>query len=208
MKKYMISAFCFVSALMFASCNSDTQTQNNEQQAVNGTPQVAPDSALTEDKQELLMFAARNNMLQVELGRLAVSKGSTDNVQEYGQQLVDWYSNKQNELQELAQQYNVSLPTSMNDEQTEHIKEIQEADANEFDSEYWESVTDAQKEAISHYEDNLNDIEEANATAFSLWARNTLKELQAQREAAESMAFELNNRDGGISRNIRNDNSN
>lgn len=201
MKKMTIAAACLVGMLGFASCDSGAGEQQVTE--ATGTPTVAGvDSTLTEDKQELLAFAARNNMLQIELGKVAAQQASTDTLKQYGQQLVDWYTTKQQELQELAQQYNVTLPQQMEEEQLEHIEEVRNTEANEFDAEFWESLANAQQEAIDEYDDNLKDLDEANATAFSLWARNTQKELQAQMEQAKAFELRLETDDGGISNSL------
>jgi putative membrane protein len=193
MKKMTLAAACLIGMLTFASCNTGA---NEEQQstAATGNPVVAPDSTISEDKQELLAFAARNNMLQIELGRLATQQGSTDNVKQYGQKLVDWYTTKQEELQGLAQQYNLTLPQQMEEDQLEHVEEVRNAKGGEFNEKYWESVVSAQKEAVGEFDDNLRDIEETNASAFSIWARNTQKELRAQMEQAMANEQELKNR--------------
>ncbi|GAB3530721.1 hypothetical protein GCM10027443_11850 [Pontibacter brevis] len=181
-------AAAFVAGMFaFASCDSGTNEQQNTE--VSGTPVVAPDTAITESKQELMKYAARNNMLQVELGRLAAQKANTEGAKQYGEQLVDWYSTKQEELEQLAQQYNVSLPLEMEDEQMEHVEELRNTKINEFDQKYWEELSDAQQKAIDEFDSTLKDVEESDATAFSLWARNTRKELQAQMEQARSQDF-------------------
>lgn len=188
MRKMKIAAAFLAGMLAFASCNSGT----NEQQETDatGNPTVAGvDSTLTQDRQDLMAFAARNNMLQIELGRLASQQGSTNEVKQYGQQLVDWYSAKQEELQELAQQYSISLPQQMEESQLQHIEELRGTQANEFDKKYWEELVDAQENAIDEFESSLKDVEEAEASAFSLWSRNTRKELQAQMEQAKSQDF-------------------
>ena len=201
MKKTIIAAACFAGVLGFASCDSGT----GERQATEatGTPTAAEvDSTLTEDEQELLAFAARNNMLQIELGKIAAQKASTDELKQYGQQLVDWHTTNQQELQELAQEYGVALPQQMETEQLEYIEEIRDAKAEEFDAEYWESVAKAQREAIDEYDDNLKDLDEADVSAFSLWMRNAQKELQAQMEQAKAFELELETNEGGISNSL------
>lgn len=193
----MIAVCCMLGAIAFSACDSG----NNGQQTTDatGNPTVAGlDTALTQDRQDLLAFTARNNMLQIELGRMAVEKGQTNNVKSYGQDLVNWYTTKQEELQELAQQYNVTLPQELDDEQRSHLEDIRGTEASKFDEEYWDTVTDAQKDAIDRLDNGLKDVDEANATAFSLWARNTVKELRAQMEQAKKYELELENREGGI----------
>ncbi|WP_162055611.1 DUF4142 domain-containing protein [Pontibacter pamirensis] len=187
MKKMIIAVAFLGGAFTFASCDSGTNEQQDT--TATGTPVVAPDTAITEEKQDLMVYAARNNMLQMELGRLATEHGNTEGVRVYGQRLVDWYSDKQAELRELAQRYNVTLPLELNEDQAEHVEELRNTAVTEFDAKYWEELADAQQKAIDEFEDALNDVEEANATSFSLWARNTMKELQAQMEQAKSQDF-------------------
>lgn len=200
MKGTLKAIGCMALVLLLASCDSGTENETTD--ATDIATVAGVDTDITEENKELLAYAARNNMLQIELGRLAIAQGTSDNVKAFGQDLVDWYTTKQQELQELAQQYNVTLPQQLENEQTEHLEEIRGAEAGEFDEEYWESVVNAQKEAIDQYDDELNEVTEADATAFTLWARNTVKELRAQLTQAEAYQLELKNRDGGITESI------
>lgn len=197
MKKSIIAVWCVAGALFFASCDSGSGNEQATTEATSETATVAGnDSTLTEDKQELMMFAARNNMLQVELGKMAANKGMSEAVKTYGQNLVDWYTTKQEEMQEMAQQYNVTLPQQLEEEENEHLNKLREAE--NFNEEYWNQLTEAQKEAIDEFDDALKDVDEADASAFSMWARNTLKELRAQHEQAKGKEVELKRRDTGL----------
>ncbi|GHA75980.1 DUF4142 domain-containing protein [Pontibacter akesuensis] len=201
MRRITIALWCFSGAIAFSSCGSGEG--NTEAGTENGTATVAgTDSTITDQNKELLAFAAQNAMLQVQLGQMAAKQGATDNVKAYGQQLVDWYNTKQKEVQDLSQQYGVTLPQQLESEQTEYLEEIRTAEANKFDEKYWESVIDAQKDAIEKFEDNLNDVEAADATAFTLWARNSEKELRAQMEQALAYQLELKNNEGGITESL------
>lgn len=184
MKKMTIAAAFLAGMLAFASCDSGTNGQQTTE--ATGTPVVAPDTAVTEEKQELMHYAARNNMLQMELGRLASEHGNTEGVRVYGQRLMDWYSDKQAELRELAQQYNVTLPMELNDDQQEHVEELRNTAVTKFDEKYWAELADAQQNAINEFDNTLKDVEESDATSFSIWAHNTRKELQAQMEQAKA----------------------
>lgn len=191
----MIAIWCAAGTLLFASCDSGSGEQNTDTSAQTATI-AGTDSTLTEDRQELMAFTARNNMLQMELGKLAAAQGTSEVLRSYGQSLVDWYSTKQEELQDLAQEYNVTLPQQIEEEHTEHLNELREAE--NFNEAYWERLTEAQQDAIDELDGELKDMDEAEATPFSFWARNTLKELQAQYEQAKGREVELKRRDTGI----------
>lgn len=199
----MIALWCAAGALLFSSCDSGSGDQTTDTTTETATT-AATDTSITEDNKELMKFAARNNLLQIELGKMAAAQGTSDSLKAYGQDLVDWYTTKQEELQKLAQDYSVTLPQQLEEEENEHLNKLREAKAEGFDGEYWDRLTEAQNDAIEEFEDGLKDVDEAAATPFSFWARNTLKELRAQYEQAKGREVELKRRDTGL--NLENDN--
>ncbi|MFD2245936.1 DUF4142 domain-containing protein [Pontibacter ruber] len=202
MKKLWIASCCFLSALAFTACDNKSSEANEEQSSTEvttedttGTAVAAPtDTTLTEDKKELMTFAANAGMLQMELGKLAVEKGSSDQVRQYGQRMVDIYTTRQKELQELAKQYRVTLPQTMENDQMERVQELRDTDPEKFDKAYWDTVVDAHQEAVKEYDDKLKDVKEATASGFTLWARNNLKEMRAQMEEAMRFRLDMRNR--------------
>ncbi|MCC9168507.1 DUF4142 domain-containing protein [Pontibacter harenae] len=191
MRNYIASACLVAGLFMFASCNSGSNQQ--EEGAAAGTEAVvAPDSALTEDNKELFEYAYSASMLQSELGKLAAEKGQSANVQQYGQQMSDLYSTKMQELQGLSQEYSVSVPQSMKDNHSEMLQKLRDTDVNEFDKTYLDEVADAHKDAIGEFDSALNSLEETSTgTSFSIWARNTRKEMQAHMEEAMRLGVVL-----------------
>ncbi|MBC5993566.1 DUF4142 domain-containing protein [Pontibacter cellulosilyticus] len=199
MKKYLIAAVCLFLSLSFSACDS-----GNKEEVGGNTAEVASDSMLTEEHQEHMMTVARYIMLQKELARLALEKSETQNAKAYGQDLMNWANTKQSELQEMAQTYGVTLPQQMEDSQTKHIDDIAEVEAKnyKYDEELWDTIKDAQRDAVEDFDKALNDVDEASGTAYTLWLRNTTKELRAHLEQAAAYDLELKNREGGISEQI------
>lgn len=185
MKNLWMAATLVFGVLAFSSCGSDTQetdTTANVDTELNAT--AAADSTLNEDKREFMGKAYSISTQQVELGRLAVEKGVTSPVREYGQQMVDLYTKKLEELQDMSGQYSVTLPQQMEEDHSGRVQELRDKNTDEFDRAYWDTVVDAHKDALSEFEDNVKDIEETDNTTFNLWARNTTKEIRAQMENA------------------------
>ena len=116
---------------------------------------------------------------------------STDGVKQYGQKLVNFYTNKQEELQEVAQHYGATLPQQMEEDQLEKVDEVRKAKGKEFDEKYLDTVADAQKKVVGEFDDNLRDVEDTNASAFSIWAREAKKEIRAQMDQAMSREQEV-----------------
>lgn len=180
-----MAATLVMGGIAFASCSSETQetdTTANVDTELNAT--AVADSTLNEDKREFMGKAYSISTQQVELGKLAVEKGTTDQIRNYGQQMVDLYSKKLEELQDMSGQYSVTLPQQMEEDHAGRVQELRDKNTDEFDRAYWDTVVDAHKDALSVFEDNVKDIEETDNTTFNLWARNTTKEIRAQMENA------------------------
>ncbi|PKV63345.1 DUF4142 domain-containing protein [Pontibacter ramchanderi] len=185
MKNLWMAATLVMGGIAFASCSSETQetdTTANVDTELNAT--AVADSTLNEDKREFMGKAYSISTQQVELGKLAVEKGTTDQIRNYGQQMVDLYSKKLEELQDMSGQYSVTLPQQMEEDHAGRVQELRDKNTDEFDRAYWDTVVDAHKDALSVFEDNVKDIEETDNTTFNLWARNTTKEIRAQMENA------------------------
>ncbi|MBF8964021.1 DUF4142 domain-containing protein [Pontibacter sp. FD36] len=185
MKNLWMAATLTLGALAFASCSSDTQetdTTANVDTELNTT--AAADTTLNEDKREFMSKAHSISTQQVELGKLAAERGVSTQVREYGQQMVDLYSKKLEELQDMSRQYSTTLPQQMEEDHAGRVQELRDKNTDEFDQSYWDTVVDAHKDALSEFEDNVKDIEETDNTTFNLWARNTTKEIRAQMENA------------------------
>lgn len=196
MKRILFAAFAFTAATLL-SCTSDSN--NNQQDAATTNPEeqtttAATDTTLTEDKKELMQTIAQHTLLEIELGKLAVAKGSTENVKQYGQQTIDNYTNQLNELQEIARGYKVDLNVTLEDTYRKYAEDLGKKQGVDFDKEYWKNVTDAQKKALNEYEKQLKEVTEADGTAFGIWARTSEKELRARYEQALAHQLELKNR--------------
>jgi hypothetical protein len=59
-----------------------------------------------------------------------------------------------------------------------------------YDLELWDSIKDAQKDAIEDLDKSLKEIGETDATAFAIWSRKTLQELRAH--LTQAVAYCLN----------------
>src|SRR4051812_22006608 len=57
--------------------------------------------------------AAKGGMAEVELGKLASEKGTSDAVKQFGQRMVTDHGKANDELKSLAQSKNVTLPTDI-----------------------------------------------------------------------------------------------
>lgn len=196
MRNFIIAMCILPGAFLMASCNSDKTNGQEATEAVatTGEPVIGGDSVLTNEHKELFDHIARHNLFSVTLGRIAAQRGASEDVKQYGQQQVDWYTSKQQELNEMARTYQVKIEQDVYKDYQDDVDEVTNAKQENFDEEYWENVIDAQKELLDKYEGVIDEADEAeHASAFSIWARSSMKELRAQMEQA--MTFDKRRRD-------------
>ena len=71
-------------------------------------------ATMTSQDRNFLMDAAEGGMLEVELGRVAAQKGTSEAVKQFGQKMVDDHGQANTELMSIATSKGVTLPTELN----------------------------------------------------------------------------------------------
>jgi putative membrane protein len=188
MKNLWMAASFFFGTVALISCDSGTQEQDTtttaDTEQPTDTETASADTTLSEDIREFMGYAYRNSSQQIELGKLAAEKGSTPEVRQYGQKMVDLYGQRQKELKEIAGPDAAALPPDMTEDQMGNVQELRDKDPKEFDKAYWDTVVDAHKEALSVFDDKVKSLKETDNAAFNLWSRNSAKEVRAHMEEA------------------------
>ncbi len=73
---------------------------------------------------------------QVKLGQLAAQKGSSDDVKDFGQKMVDDHTKMNVEIGQVADSMGVMLPKTMNKEDQAEYDKLNALSGNDFDMEY------------------------------------------------------------------------
>ena len=81
--------------------------------AVAATPAYAKGTGKAMSDQQFVMEVAHVGTAEVELGKLATDKASSDQVKTFGQRMADDHSKANDELKTLAQKKNITLPTEL-----------------------------------------------------------------------------------------------
>ncbi|HEY1042445.1 MAG TPA: DUF4142 domain-containing protein [Telluria sp.] len=81
---------------------------------------------------------AMANMAEVEMGKMAQSKGTSEQVKSYGQQMIDDHGKALSEVQALAQAKGVTLPTALDDKHRRAADKLGAMSGAAFDKAYME----------------------------------------------------------------------
>jgi putative membrane protein len=131
--------------------------------------------------------AAAGGQMEVDLGKNAVEKGSSDDVKKFGQTMVDDHSKANDELKQLASQKGVDLTKSMDKAMKKSEKQIEKLnkDTGEaFDKAYMDGMVKDHEKDVKEFEEASKDADDADLKA---WAGKTLPTLQSHLQTAKDI---------------------
>lgn len=94
------------------------------------------DAGLSKSDQSMMRQMAQANIAEIEAGKLAQSKTRNEKVRSFAQKMIDDHTKAQGELQQLAQQKGVTLPTEPDKAHQAALKKLGELSGAAFDRSY------------------------------------------------------------------------
>jgi putative membrane protein len=119
--------------------------------------------------------AAIDGMAEVELGKLAQSKGVNDAVRQFGGRMVTDHTKANDELKQLAGSKGVALPTSLDKKHQKALAELDKKPAK-FDHEYMELMVKEHRKDVSQFRKEAKSAKDADVRAFAAKTLPTLEE--------------------------------
>ena len=129
-----------------------------------------------------VMKAARGGMSEVELGTLATQKGSSDDVKQFGQKMVDDHSKANDELKSLAQQKGITLPTDSGAEGKAMKAKLDKLSGDQFDKAYMQHMVKDHKKDVAEFKKEADSGKDSDVKA---WAGKTLPTLEGHLSTAQ-----------------------
>ena len=174
----LFAAFLFT----FVSCGTKNQDDSKEI-AEEQNEQKFEDSDL-EDDTDFVVKAADGGMLEVQLAELALTKASSPKVKEFAQTMITDHSKANEELKSLAQSKNISLPTSLSEENQKDYNDLAEKSGAEFDKAYCEFMVKDHKDDLEKFKKAADDAEDPD---LKTWAAGKVPVLEHHLSMAEGM---------------------
>ncbi|MEG4988836.1 DUF4142 domain-containing protein [Microcoleus sp. BR0-C5] len=163
----------------------NTPTNNNPGRSPN-TPtggETSPNSLSSKDR-TFVMQAGQLSMMEVELGRLAVQRGSSAGVKQYGQEMVEEHTQANKELMQLVMQKQVELPTEMSTQNTALMERLSGLSGRSFDTAYKQAMIESHNQAIALFQAQSQQGQDPDLKA---WATQKLPNLQAHLQMVNQM---------------------
>jgi putative membrane protein len=143
-------------------------------------------AAMSGSKDEsFFKHAAEGGMAEVEAGKLAQEKGSSQAVKDFGAMMVKDHSAANEKLQALASSEGVKLPSGPSLMQKASGKELKMKSADSFDKAYIKDQIKAHKETVDLFQKEISSGQDQQAQQF---ASATLPTIQAHLDKINQIA--------------------
>jgi putative membrane protein len=141
--------------------------------------------SLNETDENFVERAAMTNMAEIQFGELASTKGTDSLIKAFGQHMVDEHTTAQNELEEIADQYDgIEWPNSLDEGNDEIWEQLNGLEGYSFDSLYITTQVMMHQDAETTFETATTNTTEARVKAY---ANKYLPAIRAHLERADSI---------------------
>jgi putative membrane protein len=137
---------------------------------------------------DFVRSASQANQTEIELGKLAVQKGSTPEIRKLGQTMIDDHTKVGDQLRGIAQRQGFTLPTQMTFDQRSIVDRLNGLEGSEFDRAYVDQMKINHQSAISLFQ---NEAENGIDPQVKSFAKTTLPSLHHHQELVNRNAQKL-----------------
>lgn len=129
--------------------------------------------------------AARGGKAEVQAGHLAQQKGASSQVKQFGQTLVQDHTQGNQQLEQIARQENLSLPTRPSEDQMSQAKKLEGLSGRQFDRQFLQDQVKDHRKDIGLYQ---REAQTGKDGALQAYAQQSLPMLRKHLQIAESLA--------------------
>ncbi len=148
-------------------------------------PDVNQPEARSVDDKKFLKDAAMGGLTEVALGKLAVEKGSSDAVKQFGQKMIDDHTKVNDELKQLAASGKVSVPDALDSKHQSRAEKLAKLSGTEFDKAYI-------KDQLKYHQQNVKEFQEeaqyGSVAEVKNFAAKALPTVQQHRQVAKDLS--------------------
>lgn len=169
------------SMLLIQACNNSTK--NDSVEAAEDSNEVV-NNDVKEDDSDFMIAAANGGMMEVEAGKLAQSNAASQEVKDFGAQMIADHTKAGDELKAMAASKNVVLPASLGENEQKHITDMSALKGAEFDKHYIDMMVNDHDKTVSMFEDASTDAKDQEVRS---WAGKTLPVLKGHQSKVKQI---------------------
>ena len=185
MKNYVLAILFFACVLMLSSCG---KRETDSKEIAEDLNEKKFDSLSIEKDTEFAVDIADGSMLEIKLGELAQTQGSSAKVKELGRLMVEEQTKVNEELRSLAGRKNISLPLTMSEKSQKKYNDLAEKTGADFDKAFAKAMVKRHRDVIALFQ---REAETGSDNELRGWASGKLPELQHNLSMAEQTEDEV-----------------
>lgn len=192
MKKLFIVSKTFLALALIAgnltSCK-ESDNQKDTKEVAEDTNDARLEDSPQEDASTFFVEIAEMELAEIEVAKLVEKRATNVEVKKFASMLVVAHTKSTLELQELATERQIALPTSLTDEGKEEFEKLNEKTGSDFDKKFINEVIEDHKKAIDKMEDasKNNDYEES----IKGWSSTKIATLTSHLQEAKMLKEKL-----------------
>lgn len=192
MKKLLLASKAILGAgliiIFLNSCKNETKQEDPKEVAEDSNEAKFDSIDSKEDDAQYVVDIAEINLAEIELGKLAQSKGTDAEVKNFGKMMVDDHTKLASEVSALAKTKNFTLPTSVTEEGKDEYNKLNEKSGLDFDKKYADMMVSGHEKAIDKLQKTAD---KATDQDLKLWASNNIAGFTAHLEHAKMLKEKL-----------------
>jgi len=142
-------------------------------------------AALSSTDRTFAQKAAAGGLAEVSLGQIAAQNASSQQVKDFGQRMVTDHTQANQELLQIAQQENLTLPTQPDSKDQATQKRLGALTGSAFDSAYTKDMVQDHRQDIAEFK---REAQSGQDPALKAFAQKTLPVLQQHLQMAQAAA--------------------
>jgi predicted outer membrane protein len=152
---------------------------------------VAANTATAEDSSQFLMDTYRSGLAEIQLSQLALQKTGNDRVRKFAQRMIDDHTRMNNNIKQLAQSNNMTLPTDLSADQKMLADRLAALSGDAFDRAYMAANVDAHQKAVAAAKLQARQVQQGSKNEVAMLADASLPILEVHLAVATEISSVL-----------------
>ena len=119
------------------------------------------------DDKKFLKDAAMGGMTEVELGKLAAQKGSSEDVKQFGQKMVDDHTKANDQLKEVATKESIQVPDALDSKHQSRVEKLSKLSGADFDKAYVKDQLKDHQQDVGEFQREAQNGSDPNVKQFA-----------------------------------------
>jgi putative membrane protein len=142
-------------------------------------------TALSGGERRFLEDAARGDMAEIEMSKLAQQNAQSSQVKDYAKRIIDDHTKSSMELKKVASSKNVSLPAEMDGSHKRKMDRLAKKKGTDFDKAYMDQMVDDHQKEVREFRGMAKNAKDGEVKAFAAKTLPVLEQHLQMAKAAE-----------------------